>query len=538
MIIEFIQSKNSPRGRASYVIEYFFDVDSNGCPVDRKQREEVRFIGASSSLCCADPFHPLKDDAIAKLAQRIDLSDFKNAFEEMEQKNKRVKLPYLHIVLSLREGESLTQSSWYELICDYIEALGYTDNHWVAVSHHNTNSQHAHLLLSCIENSAPHRKTKDGHNFALSGKIRDKLEQKYGLEQDNNPFVSGEPGLQVSNSQFKTKIQCVRDQIDNAIESNDAQLTLPAFIEKLANEGVGSYARLQNQQVEGLSFSLGAEYFSGAALGFGYSWPELQRRGLVYQADQHLRRVRYSNQREQAVSQLISNGYDGVDFHDNTLFSEYHHLLVPNDQFTESPDQPNLHCFNIFKLFTPLERLANAVQGKLRQRLTQLRQLRQNLVAIYDFVRIKGRTAVQSFTESIYVCGSNMEFMYETPANVSVIKELVRLPHNYQCLFDTGFLLVSTRCFKPGETGASEYELKAAAERPSSIDSTEEESLDNPSGVIVLGDYHSILNGACGASEAAAPVTIRPNNDTPSKEIKAKRQILVKRKDSDWEFTF
>ena len=492
MIIQMIQPKNSPRGRVGHVIGYIFDVDANGRANGKKHRDEVRFVGASKSLCCVDPFHPLKNEVIAQLHKRIDLSDIKNAFEAIELKNPRVKETTKHIVFSLREGESLTPSQWYELITYYVEGMGYKDNLWVSVTHHNTKSQHAHLLLSCIENTAPHRKTKDNHNFAKSAKLRDELEKMFGLEADINPFVSECAGQRISNSHFKTKIQCVREQIDKSLARNDSKLTLPNFIDNLAAEGVGCHVTLKNENVLGVSFSLGKECFSAAALGFGYSWPELNRRGVEFRTETDLRRLTYRNKREESITKLIKHANRDHDFINNYDIAETHNLIVPSEDFTTASESSNQDRFWVFKLFTPKIRLLNAIQLTGKHKLAKVLQLRKNLASFYDFVFLKGRAAVRTFTDDILSYGSTVEYLYEASRKNGVFDEVIRDKKNNHCLTETGFLLIAQKSTWNGSGSSAQYELDTAAMRQNSIetDIDEVESLNNPEWVTVLGDYH------------------------------------------------
>ena len=155
MIIEHIKNKEkNSRDRVCYVIDYIFDTNQQGFVLNNKP-EEIEFIGTSKSIISADPFTPLRNNSSDE-KMKLDLEDIKSAFMDIENKNKRVKQPFKHVVISLPEGESLTKSEWYDLVSEYVPALGYKDNHWVAVTH-KTNNHHAHVIISCIENSAPHK---------------------------------------------------------------------------------------------------------------------------------------------------------------------------------------------------------------------------------------------------------------------------------------------------------------------------------------------------------------------------------------------
>ena len=209
----------------------------------------------------------------------------------------------------------MTKSAWHALITEYVNKMGYKDNDWVACSHENTKNQHAHLILNCIENTVPHRKTKDSYNFEKSALIRDELEEKYSLNSDINPF-KGQRGDNANNSHVKTKVQLLRQGIDKVINNHTdylGRISLPQFVDKLVKSGIGCCARLKLGDVLGLSFSLGSSTFKGKKLGIGYSWPELKKRGLWYESALHEKKVMQMNDDEQKITNLISHGFEKMD---------------------------------------------------------------------------------------------------------------------------------------------------------------------------------------------------------------------------------
>lgn len=523
MIIEILQQvKDTSRGRICHAIDYVFDVDAFGCPLNRKHAEEVTFIGSSDSLCCADPFHPFNLQGNRNDIKSIDLSDIKHAFLEIEEKNKRVKHPFKHIVISLREGETLSPSSWYELVHDYVKALGYSDNHWIAVHHANSKNFHTHLILSTIENTAPHRKTKDGNDFAVSAKIRHELERKYQLEQDNNPYVTGIPGNRVNNAHSHTKIQIVRDEIDRVLHGARA-LTVPSFIDSLAETGIGCLMRLNGDNIEGLSFSLGTEYFSGRNLGIGYSWPELNRRGLTFTTEKELDDVLYSIEREQSVSLLVNNAYDNEEEHKH--FN--HHYLVEPTKPSDTPDWNSKPSYSVYKILTPLEGVSKPFLNYAQSEIPKLRQLRKSLYEAYDFLYSFGTQKIHSLKDYTARCSTKIKFLFERFSNQNPVKRLIAEPNNKACLDSTGLLLVPAGEIDQGEPSSRDYAPNLSDEsRPPPLEN--ETILDNPPGVVVMGDYNTPH-----VNEAVTEQTSK--NDAKSSN---KRPKYIKRHSLDSDFSF
>lgn len=454
--------------------------------------------------------------------ESIDLSDIKHAFLEIEEKNKRVKHPFKHIVISLREGETLTPSSWYELAHDFVKALGYSDNHWLAIHHKNTSNHHIHLILSCIENTAPHRKKKDGNDFAKSAKIRHELERKYQLEQDNNPYVTGIPGNNVNNAHSHTKIQIVRDEIDRTL-SNARMLSVSSFIDSLASTGIGCLLRLNGNNIEGLSFSLGTECFSGKSLGIGYSWPELNRRGLTFTADNEMDDVLYSIEREQSVSLLVNNAYDNEEEHKH--FN--HHYLVEPTKPSDTPDWNSKPSYSVYKILTPLEGVSKPFLNYAQSEIPKLRQLRKSLYDAYDFLYSFGTQKIHSLKDYTARCSTKLKFLFERFSNQNPVKKLIAKPNNKACLDSTGLLLVPASEIDRGEPSSRDY-----TPNMSDVDSPPPHDrqlvLDNPPGVVVMGDYNTHdVNETSGGHT--------PNSDAESLN---KEHSYVKRRSLDSEFSF
>ncbi|BFT29925.1 hypothetical protein D210916BOD24_11010 [Alteromonas sp. D210916BOD_24] len=527
MIIEILQqTKNMSRGRICYVIDYVFDVAPNGYKLSRKDHDEVTFIGASDSLCCADPQHPFEHRDHHNNAKRLDLSEIKYAFEQLEEKNKRVRHPFKHIVISLREGEVLSPSVWNELVHDYVSALGYSDNHWIALSHENTSNQHIHLILSCIENTAPHLKTKDGNDYAKSAKIRHELEIKYNLEQDNNPFISNIPGNKVNNSPIKTKIQTIRGEIDK-ITVNKKALKLTQFIDELAEVGIGCLARLDGLNVEGLSFSLGAEYYSGASLGQGYSWRELNQRCLKFTATEDLDDLLYSIDREQFISLLVNQAYssDSIDS-ESGLYN--HHYLIEPDEDTEDFSESSRHVsYSLFKIFTPIDSAVVSFKNAAQRKLYQLRKLRSSLYDAYDFMYSYGTRKLHSLKDYTARCTTKLKYLFERHASQNPVRRILANPDNRNCLERTRLLIVPAAQIDQGEPSTREFALETDIET-SSCDHKELNNLDNPPGVIVMGDYNNPVE------------TESVSEQSPNDNIKSDKEHFpyTKSRSSDSEFTF
>ncbi|MFT6900884.1 MAG: hypothetical protein ACJAXS_001064 [Colwellia sp.] len=310
MIIEFIKHKKGcNRGRVKILIKYVCGEIKHMRETSNFEitKEKIDFVGSSTSLPVLNPLIAFENGQQIKLSgKEADLEPIISEFLQAESKNTRVKLPFEHIVISLQEGESLNLIQWDLLIRDLTEKLGFSDHHWISLRHNDTAHQHCHIICSTISNSPPHKRLVFGNNFKSSALIRNELEKKYKLNHDHNPYSDG-PGKVINNAKYKTKKQSIRHAIDNILKDKEGTLSLPEFIEKLTNKGIGCFAQTRRDTIRGLSFSLGSFKVTGSKLGIGYSWKSIQERGVFYDSSLHQSSVERSNDFEKKITNEIGH---------------------------------------------------------------------------------------------------------------------------------------------------------------------------------------------------------------------------------------
>ena len=441
MIVEFVTiKKQDSRGTAPNLANYICKIEDYGTG---KSYETVKFIGASSSMCVTSPFHSINFDSKPSAPKyQVDCSTIIEEFEKVESKNRRVKHPYLHIVISLRENEKLTSSKWHELIKDYVNKMGYTDHHWFSCSHSNTMNQHAHIMLCCISNTPPYKKFKDGQNYKKSALVRQELEEKYSLEHDNNPYAD-DLCKNVNNHEIKTKIQEVRSVIDRVlVNSNAEQLSLPMFIDALINKGVGCHVQLQKGEVKGLSFSLGGDSFRASKMGVGYKYKDLQKKGVFYNKDEHWGAVEDSNQLELKITDLISNGFKSAAM--ELSEPNQHYVLIPSSEVKKYPLDKSNHSYQFFKLWTPV-----STYGKIKQQIEseimQMKMIRLLLKVYFQWLYTKNKSKQEQngvrFKNSNYGISKGINLSSEQLGNI------VKEPNNFKVLKLHDSLLISKKEF-------------------------------------------------------------------------------------------
>jgi len=441
MIAEYIEiKKQNARGMAADLLNYIMD---NSNEAKNKNKDTVKFLGSSHSLCSLDPFNSAYPYTNKASSNEPDLKYFINEFNEMELKNRRVKKPLLHIVLSLRKGECLTKSQWSNLVKDYVEGMGYVDHHWLACMHSNTtDNQHAHIVICAIENFPPHRKLKDGQNFKKSALLRHELEKKYSLQHDNNPYI-GDICNKVNNPKIKTKVQEIRAVIDLVLaNSNGQKLALPDFINNLINKGVGCHVNLQQGDIQGMSFSLGEDSVRASKLGKGYRFRELETRGLYYNKSEHWQSVEQSNKLEIKITNLIKNGFKPASIDQSE--PNKHYMLIPNSEVKKYPLNKKLHSYQLFNLWLPV-----ATQGKTKQQIEsdilQMKMIRLLLKAYFHWLntpkKLKHQQSCLKFKNPSYGISKGVKL------SSLQLNNIVKSPSNFKTLNMHDSLLISKEQF-------------------------------------------------------------------------------------------
>ena len=89
---------------------------------------------------------------------------------------------YMHLVLSLSEGESLTDEQWKLVAKDYLKEVNMTDHQAIAVRHGDNGKDHLHLIINRIDTNS-HARTNDYQLYRKLQKFDEEIEKKYNLKQ-------------------------------------------------------------------------------------------------------------------------------------------------------------------------------------------------------------------------------------------------------------------------------------------------------------------------------------------------------------------
>ena len=128
-------------------------------------------------------------------------------FNEVRQLNPKLSKPVMHITLSLAPGENLGRDKLMEMTEQCAVDMGFANNQYVAINHHDTNHQHLHIVANRV--GFDKRTVSDSQSYQkIAGYCR-KMELKYGLKQVLSPrrYLSQEQRLIPRYDQRKEQIK-------------------------------------------------------------------------------------------------------------------------------------------------------------------------------------------------------------------------------------------------------------------------------------------------------------------------------------------
>lgn len=196
-----------------------------------------------------------------------------------------IEKPVWHNSLRLPEGENLSGGQWAKIGDEYMQRMGFKDDHQrVYVIHDDPEGQHIHLYASRISLIG---ELYLGRNENLkSTKIIAELEQKHGLKQtpgagsgNKTRPKAGEVELALRTGEAPARL-VLQQAIDQALADEP---DTAAFLERLETAGITAQPNIASTgRMNGFSFEYQSVAFKASQLGKAYSWSHLQKRGLDY----------------------------------------------------------------------------------------------------------------------------------------------------------------------------------------------------------------------------------------------------------------
>lgn len=199
-----------------------------------------------------------------------------------------IKKPVWHQSLRLPKGDRLDDEEWVRFADDYMERMGFTDQHarcyWM---HDDEDGQHIHIVACRV--SLDGKVHDSSHQSMKSTPILAQMERDYKLTLTPGPDVD-EDGKIIMPEKRKPK----KGEIEQALrkgeepprqklqriidEAKADQPTAVQFAERLEAAGVTVFANVASTgRMNGFSFELDGVAFKASQLGKSYSWGQLSK---------------------------------------------------------------------------------------------------------------------------------------------------------------------------------------------------------------------------------------------------------------------
>lgn len=200
-----------------------------------------------------------------------------------------IEKPVWHNALRLPQGERITPERWNAIADDYMQRMGFTEQHPRAyVMHDDPEGQHIHIIASRVAIDGGVYLGRN-ENLASTRHIQD-LERAHGLTITKGPDYDPDTGRIVMPDRKTPK----KGEIDKAIRTDEEpprqmlqrlideakadRPTAPQFAERLEAAGVTVRANIASTgRMNGFSFEIDGLPFKASQLGDAYKWGRLSQ---------------------------------------------------------------------------------------------------------------------------------------------------------------------------------------------------------------------------------------------------------------------
>ena len=218
-------------------------------------------------------------------------------FRAITRFNARVKKPVAHISLSPSIEDDVSDQTALTLISQYMDKIGFTDCQWVALKHIDTEFEgkprpHYHIVANRVRQTDDHRVVTAWRDWRRSETAIRELEQEFNLteitasweyEKRNIPNGEWQRIKREQSLKMPVKIR-MQELIDACAKGNP---TMSEFLERLKQVGINGKIHVQSTgRIQGLTYSLDQETYSGTKLGKAYTFNGVQKyKGVLYESD-------------------------------------------------------------------------------------------------------------------------------------------------------------------------------------------------------------------------------------------------------------
>lgn len=221
-------------------------------------------------------------------------------FGQLRALKPRLSKAIVHECLRLPEGDSVPDDvTWSKIADKWAQEMGFQS--YVTVCH----GDHIHIAASRINPDGS--VVSDSHDWKRSEATIRQIEQEFGLTQVERSHLL-EPEKSVTHHKAPTRGQIAmaeRGEIPPSAvlaELIDSKLadgcTASELVEHLENHGVKVRPNIASTgKVSGMSYELDGVEITAKAMGRGFTWANLEKRGMSYEQDRDLQRIREAGYR-------------------------------------------------------------------------------------------------------------------------------------------------------------------------------------------------------------------------------------------------
>jgi Relaxase/Mobilisation nuclease domain len=201
--------------------------------------------------------------------------EFGEEFCVMEDLTPAVSKPVFHISISLNPQESLSKEQWAEVADRYIKEMGFTNNQYLVVQHHDRSHQHIHILANRIDLNG--KSVNDWRSKKRTEKILREIEKDYGLQvlpyswekADRSKSTNQRYGQRIPSEKAVT--ETLQQVIDKAINNSGNLRDFQAFLQFQGVEVRLRDGNLDLGTASGISYRWNNVCYKSSDLGSLYS---------------------------------------------------------------------------------------------------------------------------------------------------------------------------------------------------------------------------------------------------------------------------
>ncbi|HDY7707062.1 TPA: relaxase/mobilization nuclease domain-containing protein [Vibrio vulnificus] len=181
-----------------------------------------------SFFICANEIDSIPVE-MGELATGADWHDAITELQSSYKHNPTVKHPFRHFVISIDEGERLTNKQWRKTVRKTMNRLGYKNARYIAFRHEDTDSQHVHIIVS-TQDLETNKVISNWMSVETAQEVMREQEKEFGLRQLENSASVLAKGEAVTSDKHSHSVKLMMRRL---VESSIKEL--PALVQARAN---------------------------------------------------------------------------------------------------------------------------------------------------------------------------------------------------------------------------------------------------------------------------------------------------------------